>query len=256
MNRPYSRGASFAGVALAVTMLVISPVMALGARTADGGAFCTNLQTKATSITNHLSSLKSKISTTWQNQDTRLAALASTVDQKIATDRGAADAKRQVAFAKLEAKATTDGQKTAVTTYENSVMQAVATRRAAFDAARTAFRTGVKNAILTRRSTLSDQADTFATTVNAALTAAESSCTDGTVSATAIRQTLVSSLRNARQTFVSNRQGDNKVGIAVRQLAVTRNAAFKAADQTFHASLKTAAAALKAAFGSDAAVVD
>jgi len=256
------RTAASAGTALAVVLLAASPASAavlhspqLADTTNTNGAFCTGLASKANAITSKLNGLNSKVGDAWKNQDTKLSSLASETDQKIASSRTAADTKRDNAFKQLEAKATTDSEKTAVQTYEASVNQAVTTRRNAYDAARSAFRDGVKNAILSRRSTMSSQATTFMDATTSAFATAESSCSAGTDSTT-VRQTLISSLHSARQTFVSDRQSDSKVGDTVKQLAATRNAAFKAADQAFQTSLQNAAATLKAAFGNQASSID
>lgn len=239
------------GTSVATLLFSASPATALGANNqmADGGAFCMNLSTKASNVTSRLTSLKARVVTAWQNQDARLSTLESRVDTKVAADRVAATARRASEFKKLEAKATTDAEKVAVTNYENSVNQAVTARRVAIDAARATFRIAVKNAILARRNTLSDQTDAFIMSAGNALSIAESSCNSNGDTPAAIRHTLQVSLKTARLTFIGDRQSDGKTPAIVRQLAQTRVAAFKAADQTFQSAIKAAAQTLKAAFG-------
>jgi hypothetical protein len=261
MNRRYNflRPATLISAASAVMFVVISPVAAATPILTPGtssGRFCTGLTTKASNITNNINDLEGKVRTAWTNQNTRLTTLASNVDQRVTTARHTADANWQIAFSKLEAKATTDSEKSAVHTYETSVNQAISTRRSAYDTARTTFRNGVKDTITTRLTTLSDQANTYADTANTALNTAETACTNNTGTPSVIHTTLISSLRTARQTFVSERKDDTKVGQTVRQLAATRNAAFKAADEAFKTSLQQANTTLKAAFGSQASSIE
>lgn len=222
------------------------------AKSSATSPFCTNLSTRATTATSKISDLRGKLATAWSNQDSSLSSKYASVDQNVAQVRTQADTERTSNFGKLEAKATTDAQKQAVQTYETAVKNAVTIRRAAYDAARQTFRDGVKSAIDSRRSTITSQTDAFSSAVQSALSSAEASCnTDSSVSAgQTARTTLVASLKTARETFQADRKNDATVGSQATQLAATRDAAFKAADQTFQASMTTARTALQKAFGS------
>lgn len=237
--------------AATVTSMVFMPLsgtaLAVEAKTSP---FCTNLSTRVSSITSQVNNLSGKVAPAWAQQDEKLSSADQKVDQDVAAARQKADSDRDANFTKLEAKATTDAQKQAVQTYETAVKTAVTTRRGAYDAARQTFRTGVKDAVLARRSTVAAQISQFKASVNAAVASAQASCTSNPASGASVRTTLVSALKTARQTFQSNRKGDETVGSQVKQLAATRNDSFKAADQAFKASMVTARDALRQAFGS------
>lgn len=242
--------------AISVAALVATPLSTFAIARANGGAagaktspFCNNLSTTTNGITTKISDLQGKVSQAWSTQDQKLASDAQSVDQKVAAARQKADSERSADFTKLEAKATTGTQKQAVQDYETAVNNAVATRRAAYDAARQTFRDGVKSAVDSRRSTVSGQASTFEDSVNSAIATAQASCSSDPGAGAAARTAFVSSLKTARQTFNGSRKDDTKIGQQVSQLAATRNAAFKAADQAFQNSLKTARQALVQAFG-------
>lgn len=246
------------GSALSIALMVAAPAtgVALGARdeaktavTPKTSQFCTNLPNDANTVTSKLSDLQGKLTQAWSQQDQKLATAWQNVDQKVAAERQKADSDRAADFVKLEAKATTGTQKQAVQDYETAVNNAVSTRRAAYDSARTTFRNGVQAAISARRSTISGQESTFVSSVNSAISTAEASCASNPGEGVAARTAFVASLKSARQTFEADRKGDAGIDQQVKQLAATRDAAFQAADQAFQSSLKSARQALEQAFG-------
>lgn len=250
------RGGSVLGVAALLSIPSVS--MALGSRdgattTADTtktSPFCTNLSTDISNINSRMTSLESKVSQAWTQQDQKLMAEAQTVDQKVAADRQAADTQRQADFTKLEAKATTGSEQQAVQTYETTVNNAVSTRRAAYDAARQTFRSGLAADVTSRHSTVTDQSDTFQVSVNAAISTAQASCASDPSGGAAARTAFVASLKSAREAFEGDRSGDQKVKQQAQQLAATRDATFRSADQAFKASMQTARQTLDKAFKS------
>jgi len=68
----------------------------------------------------------------------------------------------------------------------------------------------------------------------------------------AARAAYVAAMKTARTTFKAARQDDTKIADTIKNLATTRDAAFKAATTTFTTSTAAARAALKTAFGSAA----
>lgn len=234
-----------AGAILAVLTLSASPSAVLALQqapvgNAGGTAFCTTLPTKIDAVVTKLAANKQKVQTAWSNQDTKLTEAASATNAKVADARTKAAAARQKEFAALEAKATTDEQKQAVKTYEAAVQQAVTKRQAAYDAARQAFRDGVKSAITTHRTIETSQVTAFLTSASQAANTAKTECADGSATA-ATRTTLLQSLKTARQTFVSQRKDDAKVSTQIKALITTRNAAFEQANADFKTALQDAA---------------
>ncbi|HEX4774016.1 MAG TPA: hypothetical protein VH234_00670 [Candidatus Saccharimonadales bacterium] len=255
----FTKKAFAASSIVTLASLVIMPATSLAvghaevttatSTTGKTSPFCTKLSSDASSITSKMGGLQGKVTQAWVQQDQKLSTDWQNVDQKVATDRQTADTERAADFTKLEAKATTGTQKQAAQTYEAAVNTAVSTRRSAYDVARQTFRDGVKSAIATRRSTVDSQTSSFNDSVNSAIATAEASCNSDPSSGTATRTAFVSSLRTARQSFTADRKDDSKVGFQVQQLAATRDAVFKAADQVFQTSLTTARQTLIQAFG-------
>lgn len=222
-----------------------------GADNSSQSQFCANLPASADKITASVTSLKDKLATARQDQISTITTRRQKEDSEIQANRSKWDAQRQENFTKLEAKATTDSQKTAVLSYQSSLRDSISVRRLAYDAARTAYRSGVDNAISSKRTAIDSQANAFTSSINSAVAAARASCAANAEAANgpATRARFVADLKAARQTFETNRKDDAKLGNTVRQLAQTRNSAFRAANAAFESSAKTARETLKAAFG-------
>lgn len=211
--------------------------------------FCTKLASDQGKYTSELNGRVAKASDALQGRNEKWSTVWANVDSKVTEDRQKADTERQADFAKLQAKATTSSEQQAVQAYETAVNNAVSTRRAAYDSAREAFRNGVETIVSGRQSTIAGQLNSFETAVNTAFQNAQASCASNPSDGPAIRATLMAALKSARENYTSDRKGDATVGSQIQQLIATRDAAFKAANQTFQNSMTAAAQTLKAAFG-------
>ena len=213
--------------------------------TVDTGAFCTTNLTPVTSkITSATTTAYEKLETDENQRITNIDSDAANVQTKIATSRAGWDTKRQTAYSTLSSKATA-AEQPAVIAFENSVNDAVTTRRAAVDAADNAFKQSLLNAVNTRQTQIKTAATTYDNAVQNALTHAAASCIAGTKPAT-VRLTLQASLKTARTNLASARTASDKVGGNLDSLKATRRAAVAAADATFKTTTDAARATLKA----------
>ena len=238
----------------AIGLMLVAPLgsFALGTKvttTDPTSYFCTNVASKTATISSKRTGLSDKVTQAWTQRDQKLSNGWQQVDQNVTTDRQQADTKQASNFTKLEAKATTDSEKQAVQTYESSIKSAVTIRRSAYDSARQTFRTGVQAAISTRRAVVTTQLDAFQSSVNVAINTAETSCSATPADGPAIRLSFQSSLKTDRVTFQSDRKNDSTIGSQVKQLAATRDAAFKTANLVFPTTLQNAHLTLQQAFG-------
>ncbi|OVE78974.1 hypothetical protein BVY00_01580 [bacterium G20] len=252
MNRPFRQfklGAIGAGLVFSLT--IFTPAMTLAApATPKESPFCTNLPNTISKVSTDISNLKSKMTAERSKLDQQIAAGRAKWDQEIKNSRAKWDQERQGYFLKLEAKATTDAQKSAVKTYEAAITAAVNIRRTANDAARTTYYAGVDSAISNQRATVDGQVATFTGSVNSAESTAQSSCAATPSSGPDIRTTFQAAMKSARESYTAARKSDGNIKDQVKQLAQTRDASFKSNDATFDASSKAARDALKAAFKS------
>jgi len=235
---------------------ISSPVFALGASVTSAlsttassreTSFCTELPTTINTVNSNISKLTGKLNTA---QATRLSNLNSRwtkADQTLAADRSQWAADRQAQFTKLEAKATTDSQKAAVSTFESTITSAINTRELANDAARATYRTAVTNLVSTKQSGTNGQVAAFTSSVNSAESTATAGC-QANPSSAANRTTFQTALRTARTTYISYRNSDNNIASQVKALAQTRDTAIQTNDSTFKAAAAAAETALKAAF--------
>jgi hypothetical protein len=212
--------------------------------------FCTAVGASTGKIKSSLSEAQSKTDAAINKRGLALSSDRAKWDAELKADRAKWDAQRQENFTKLEAKATTPEQTAAVKAYETAIIEATNTRRAANDAARTAFRNGVDAAVNTQKTAVNNQATAFTNSVTAAIAAAQASCTANPDDSANIRTTLQAALKTARESFSTNRKGDGGIGDTVKALAATRNTAIKANDAAFATATATARTTLKAAFGS------
>ena len=231
---------------------VVWPLEVYALPTKTSSPFCTNLAATVAKVNGQMASLQAKLTSARTTRDNQLAANQSKWDSALEAARSKADAARQSNFAQLESKATTSAQKSAVQTYEAAVMSAVATRRAANDQARTTFRSALLGLLGAHRGQVDTQATAFSTAVKSAEDSATAACQATPAEGASIRATFQAAMKTARQTYITSRQEDSKLGSQIAQLAHTRDEAIKANDTAFLAATKSAREALKAAFASSA----
>jgi hypothetical protein len=241
----------------AVSMFVIAPAtFALSAPVTtpavkETSPFCTNIVTNVGKLTTSLNAAKVKVDSARTDRVSQQTANRTKWDQELAANRTKSDQQRKDNFTKLEAKATTDAQKTAVKNYESTITDAIAKRRDANDAARATFRSGVDSAISSQNSTINAQSVLLSTAISTAISTAQAACYATPANGPAIRETLQASIKTAKDTFNTARKSDGTIGDQIQKLTEIRNTAIKANDSAFEAAAKTARDTLKAAFGSN-----
>jgi hypothetical protein len=208
---------------------------------------CSRLDNVLDRLSSDVNTRVAKITTERQNNAAKLAANRSDWDNKIATARKNWDNTRNQYFAKLEAKATTDQQKTAVQTFETSVDAAVTVRRSAYDANRATYRSAVNTAITNNQSDIDQAIATLRSDYSAAVAKAQSSCASGTAYKD-VAATLTADLQVARTKFKASRAANPNIAQTVKSLASAEKTADQTADQQFKASVNAAYAQLRTAF--------
>lgn len=213
--------------------------------------FCTRLSDYSSRVINQINDSKNKLSSNRDDQSKTIADRRRQEDRELQQTRITDQQRRQSAFNQLDAMATTDAEKQAVSQFETTIIAAIRARQSAVDAAMHAYQTGVKN-IIARRGTAEQTAEqNFENAVQAAITNATAQCAAGT-SATSVRDTLNAALKAARTQFQADRKAVDKAGSQISALAQTRNAAVKKAMSDFQTALNSARTALKAAFARSA----
>lgn len=216
-----------------------------------GGAraqiFCNRLNATAARLSTLRSEREAKLEEVRSARDARIAERRAERDAARTAKRSEWDKRRAEHYAKLSERATTDAQRAAVEEFQKTVEAAVAARRAAVDAAVLDFRNGVKDAIAARRTSVDAAIARLRTSIENAIAKAKEDCAAG-VDPFTVRETLITSIKQARDQYQQDLGEAEKIGETVRKLAETKHAAVKAAVEQFRATLEEARAKLKAAF--------
>lgn len=215
-------------------------------------AFCTNLAANISKVDTGIANAKAKFMTTRTASDQSRVNNHAKWDEQLAADRAKWDRERQDNFTKLEARAKTETQASAIKAYEAAIIAAITTKRSADDAARATFRTSVNATLIAQRSTRDSQLAAFSSSVSSAEATALAGCQATPSSGQNLRAAFRNSLKSARETYTSERKGDENTLSQIKQFAATRNASFKANELALKTAVAQARDALKAAFGNNA----
>ncbi len=236
------------------TVMVAVPISAAAQTSTTEAGFCKNTDSIGTKIDAQISASNAKLIDARTKRDQDMSTHRSKWIDTVTADRAKWDSQRSEQFSKLEVKAATDTEKTAIQTYETAIKSAVATRRSAHDANREVFFNGVDSLLSTSRQVIDGQVSALRTSVASSISTAKASCAAGTASAS-VRQVFVASIKSAREAFKTSRQSDTKIEAQIDTLNTSRIASNKTADQTFQNSADSARTVLKTAFGKDASKV-
>ena len=212
--------------------------------------FCENFTSRMEEMQSRLTERKGKFVARKKNRIDYLDEKRDTRDNALTEEREEQDARRNAWYEKLEAAADTAEKKAAVAEFKRTVEAAADTRREAADAAISAFRKSVDAAVTAQKENRAGGVETFQAIVESALTQAKQDCADGKSPET-VRSTFQNSLKSARDTLQSERKEGENLGLIVRDLAATRQAAMKSALDAFKATLEQARVDLKKVFGTE-----
>ncbi len=210
--------------------------------------FCERFTENASNISSRLEERKGKFAERKENRMTRSEDNRTKRDENLATKRAEAKTRREAMYARLLEKADTDTEKAAVEKFKTTTEAAVLARQTAVDKAIADFRSSVDSLIASRKDSMTNTGDTFKAAVDAAISQAKSDCAAGKDVKT-VRSNFMSAMATAREGVQAKRQSTDKIGDDIKALAATRNAALKAAKETFHTAMVAARKELKAAFG-------
>lgn len=213
--------------------------------------FCSTFAASAGRIAANLSERQNRFEERKENRVGTIDENRDNRDGGLADHRSDADERRNDMYAVLESKADTDAEKAAVAAFKKTVEGAIDTRRDTLDAALEAFRTGVDDAIAGRKDDMDKAASQFTAAVSTAVDQAKKQCEDGATPAT-VRTTFQNALAAARASLEEDRKTSEKIKEQVQALADARKATFAKAVSDFKATMETAKADLRKAFGNDA----
>lgn len=210
-------------------------------------SICSRIDQVMAPIEQRITDRKEKIQDRWQQIDNTLFQRRDERDTKLTEFRSTRDEARQAAYAKLEAKATTNEEKAAVQTFKTTTEAAVATRKAAIDDAISSLRKALDNAKTNHRDAVDTAITQFTNAKSTAISQAKTACSSN-VDGQTVRETLRNDLKVARDQFRTDRQAIVKLRGSFETIRDEKKASVQTAVSNFQATMETAKATLKAAF--------
>lgn len=243
------------GLGGVIAAIILVPVLILaqprGGKPEDAGeggkGFCARISGISSKIDQRMANRDAKLEQKREQISNRIEIRRQERNAKLEQKRAKWDVNRVEHFAKLEEKAQTDEQKQAVITFTKAVSEAIAVRRAAIDTAIQEFREGVTEAKASRKASTDELVSDFRDAIKAAVEKAEADCESG-IDPKTVRENLRNDLKEARENFVSAKQGIEKLGTQMALLITTKKEAIKKAIEDFKEALEQAKDDLKAAF--------
>ncbi|NTW61630.1 hypothetical protein HGB24_03015 [Candidatus Saccharibacteria bacterium] len=230
------------------SILAIMPINSVFAETTTG------LSTERVRLCERVSTLEdanemavgTNMATMRNNFSARLAQINTNkdnIDQQVEIHRQQALAKFEEKIAAMLSKeGLTDAQKQAINTFKTNMETAETAREATIDAARLAYRDGLKTLLTNQQQTLTNAAIAYQEAISNAFKTASTSCSSDSSTIT----TLKAAIKDARETLETSRES-NKDTDAIKTLATTRNTAIQNANEAFKQSAAEYAATLATA---------
>lgn len=227
-----------------------TPLVRTGAAAVSTGPFCSNLQSKATGQGNRMGTLETELGAAQSKHLSTLQGNWSSFSTKLTGLQSQWQTDRNNEYARLTSLATTDAEKSAVTTFETTVNNAISARESANATARTTYQGAITAAAATESASITAAESALQSAASGAVATAEASCQTGTSSAATIQATLTSAINSAKQTFQSSVQSTRTTfKAAVTAAQTTEQSTITQNDATFQSAVSAAVTALKSAFG-------
>ena len=208
--------------------------------------FCSRLSDYLGNMERLMGSSETELKNSRATNLTRLQNRQTTADERLKDLRKRQDERMRGHFTSLEKRATTTAQKAAVAEFEQTMENALETRRSAVDAANANFRDELKTLTDKRREATETLKIAFRNSVQNATTEARNACKTSLELQT-IRDNFHAALKSAKEKFAADLRELDKIKTMLGQLTHARRKAITEAEKTFLQTLKTATQKLKTA---------
>jgi G:T-mismatch repair DNA endonuclease (very short patch repair protein) len=219
---------------------------------ATGAAFCSRLENLSSETLSKMAERETKIEAARSQRQSNLGSRRQERDINLDGLRDKWEQNREEHYAKIEARLTTEDQKQALAVFKSAIEDAVTSRQTSVDRAISAFRSGIDAKISARKTAIDKAVSDFKTAVSAAYEKAEADCSGGADSRS-VRQTLVASLKAAKEKYASDRREAEKIITSAEELTKVKNEAIRKAVADFKIAVEKARADLKMSLGTNSA---
>ncbi len=236
---------------------LILPTFALGQENAGQNSqgavsgnvmFCAKVNELTDKINTKVAEREQKLRSLWDGRNERLLKRKTEIDDRRTGNRDGWDEKRVEFYAKLDTKATTDTQKTAVTKFKSEVDAAVSERRASVDSAVNTYRSGLNAAIAERKNSVENILANVKKANASAVEKAKADCAAG-INPKTVRDNFLTSTKSTRDEMKQALTNLEKRKDTVKNLSEQKNTSIKQAVEKFRESLKKSQADLRNALG-------
>lgn len=245
MKTNYTNKLIGAGTLLMIFTMSVLPTSASAATNITTRNFCKQLPSLQVKVSSKIGLGESKLSTHRTSVTGKLKDSWGTRDHSLDDARTQANVNKENQFTSLYSKATTDRERSAITTFKDTINSAIETRRSAVDTAVKIYRDSVQSLFSTREQDIDTYIATLKSEISSAFVKAQTDCIAQVDPAT-IKSTLTGDIKNAQYKFRDSKQSQSKIETQVKDLANTRESAITQAKDNFESTIEKAKATLKA----------
>jgi len=209
--------------------------------------FCARMDEIVSRIDQQVTNRTTKLQTRRQEGINQLARRRNVRNERAVENRVKREGNRTEHYAKLEARAVTDAQREAVTTFRATVESAIIARKTAIDSATQSFRQSLNQVIIARQAAIDAAVNTFQSSRTTAINQARADCAAG-IDARTVRETFHTNIRTAQAQFNNERQAIEERKDLIEPIQGTQRQAIEKAIADFRATMEKARTDLQAAF--------
>lgn len=233
-------------LAIGLSMSSIARAETLPAREPIKEDICSRTNELNSKVENSLSNKQQDIEKHRKQQSKKIQANYEDKTAQISSLRSQWDKNRRIHYEKLNEKASTQEQESAIEEFKNTIESAVAKRRALFDRATHDYRNSIDFAINNKQNGVDEIVSTYKSNINRAQEQLSKDCQESKSDAE-IRSNFNQSMQEAKSMIANNTKGVDQIALQVNQAKQSRLDAIEQAISEFKSTLESAKEKLRIA---------
>jgi hypothetical protein len=211
------------------------------------GGFCFQIPTFAGKIETQITEREAELLQKRNEREAETEIHKSVVEDKVSNRRTEWDDNRLKNFEKIESRATTEAQKTAIQKFRTAIDEAVRTRRETFDSAMQGFRSGISDSANSREEKIDAIVKAYQSAIANALEKMKIDCANG-IDAKTSRMNFQTSTKAAKEHFDADKKVIEKITLSIQALSTERKSALLQANIVFKTKIDKATEEFKKSF--------
>ena len=209
--------------------------------------FCARIDEIASRIDRQVTNRTTKLQTRQQEGINKLTERRNARNEREIENRVKREGNRSEHYTKLEARATTDAQREAVTAFRAAVETAITARKTAVNAATQSFRQSMDQLIAVRQTAINTAINAFQSSQTAAINQARADCAAG-IDARTAHKTFRANIRVAQEQFNNERQAIEARKDLIEPIRASKRQAIEDVTINFKVAMEKARTDLQTAF--------